>query len=177
MNSHIRGSIPSLLFTLLILFVLEIVSTALLPLFGLVKYHIPFNILIILYLGFKLENPYISLFILVIQYFHGFFSIEGWELGTMSGILICIVVSYLKDLLHFTSAAVTIIVTQLFQCLWFIIVSSLIYMKTDNLTYIIEKFYRFIPESIVLSLLSPFFFVILDKIWKSDSSSMLGDEG
>ena len=39
--------------TLLILVVLEIFSTALLPMLGLTKYRIPFNVLLVLYLGFK----------------------------------------------------------------------------------------------------------------------------
>jgi len=157
--------------TLLILVVLEILSTAFLPMMGLTKYRIPFNVLIILYMGFKLETPFVSLMILILQYTNSFFSIEGWEMGTVAGVVICIVISYLKDLLHLTSSIITIVVTQIFQTLWFLIVSSLVYLKTDDFSYITQKFWRFLPESIVISLLAPFLFSILDAIWKTESDS------
>jgi hypothetical protein len=161
--------------TLLILIVLEIFSTALVPMLGITKYRIPFNVLIILYLGFKLETPYTSILIFALQYTHSFFSIEGWEMGTIAGVMICIVISYLKDLLHLSSALITILVTQMFQFLWFVIVSTLLYLKEDNFSYIVEKFWRFVPESIVISLLAPFFFGILDVIWRGEAQRSLGE--
>ncbi len=175
-----RGSWKSiarpLAITLSLVVLLEILSSTLLPLIGLTLYRIPFNILVVLFMGFKLNTPHIGVLILIVQYFHGFFSIEGWELGTIAGVLITILISYLKELLHFTSAAATILVTQLFQMLWFIIVSSLIYLKTENTAYIIEKLWRFLPESVIISLMAPFFFVLFDQIWAVDESGMLGDQ-
>ena len=174
-----RGSLKVLLVpilkTLLLLLIFEVLATAILPIFGLVKYRIPFNILIVLFIGFKLETPYIAFLVLIFQYFHSFFSIEGWEMGTISGVLVCIIISYLKDLLHFSSAGITILVTQLFQVIWFLITSLLLYMKTQSFSYIVEKFWRFLPESIVISLLAPIFFIILDQIWQVDEQGMLGD--
>lgn len=161
--------------TILILVVLEIISTALLPMIGLTKYRVPFNVLIILYMGFKLETPYTSLLILVLQYTHSFFTIEGWEMGTIAGVMICIVISYLKDLLHLSSSIITIFVTQMFQFLWFAIVSALLYLKADNFSYIIEKFWRFLPESILISLMAPFLFGILDVIWRGENQRALGE--
>lgn len=161
--------------TILILVVLEIISTAMIPMMGLTKYRIPFNILIVLYMGLKLETPYTSLLILALQYTHSFFSIEGWEMGTISGVLICIIISYLKDLLHLSSSLITILVTQMFQFVWFSIISVLLYIKDESFTYILEKFWRFLPESIVLSLLAPFFFGILDAIWRGEQDRSLGE--
>jgi len=175
-KGQIKDLIIPLFITLLILVVLEIISTALLPAFGIQKYIIPFNILIVLYLGFKLETPYLAILILIVQYFHSFFSIEGWELGTIAGIFICIVISYLRDLIHFSSAAITITVTQVFQVVWFLIVSSLFYLKTGNMGILVEKMWRFIPESIAISLLAPFFFAIFDRIWGVNSEGMLGGD-
>lgn len=174
MKGNFAHLIRPLGITLLILVVLEIMSTAFLPMMGLTKYRIPFNVLIVLYMGFKLETPFTSIMILILQYTHSFFSIEGWEIGTVAGVMICIIISYLKDLLHLTSSVITIVVTQVFQTLWFLIVSSLIYMKTDDFSYITHKFWRFLPESIVISLLAPFLFNILDAIWKSEGESGLG---
>jgi len=166
MKGDMIRTIRPLGITLLILVVLEIISTALLPMMGFIKYRIPFNVLLVLYVGLKLETPYTSIIILILQYTHSFFSIEGWEMGTISGVLICIVIGYLKDLLHLTSNVMTVFVVQMFQFLWFTIVSILVYLKEDSLTYIVEKFWRFLPESIFLSLIAPFFISILDTIWQ-----------
>lgn len=164
-----------LLVTILLLILCEVLSTTLLPLMGLQSYRIPFNILIVLYFGFKVNSPFTALMILIIQYFHSFFSIEGWELGTIAGVMIYILMGLLRDLIHFNSAVVTVLVTQIFQVVWFIIVSSILYIKYDNLDYIISKFWRFIPESIVLSLLAPFVFFLLDTIWTTKENRSLGE--
>lgn len=166
--------IPRIFITILVLVVLEVVGSAVLPLFGLTKYILPFNVLIVLYLGFKLESPYLAIMIFIVQFFHSVFSIEGWEIGTIAGILICVVISYLRDVLHFTNSIVTIFVTQLFQALWFVIVSALLYLKIGNTQFITEKFWRFIPESIVISLLAPMFFAFFDKIWGVKDEGLMG---
>jgi len=161
--------------TILILVVLEIISTALIPMMGLTKYRIPFNVLIVLYMGLKLETPYTSLIILALQYTHSFFSIEGWEMGTIAGVLICVIISYLKDLLHLSSSVITIFIVQMFQFVWFFIVSALLYLKEESFSFILEKFWRFLPESILLSILAPFFFGVLDAIWRSEENRSLGE--
>lgn len=175
MRIRSREIVPRLFITVLILIVLEVISSAFLPLFGVNKYMIPFNVLIVLFLGFKLENPYLAVMILVVQYFHSMFTIEGWEMGTIAGVIICIVISYLRDVLHFTSSIVTITVTQLFQVLWFIVISSLLYLKLGSFEYVVEKFWRFLPESIILSLMAPFFFSILDKVWGVRDEGLMGE--
>ena len=154
-----------LLITLVLLTVLEIVSSTLSPFLGLSHYKIPFNILIVLFMGLRLKTPYIAFLILAVQYVHGLFSIEGWELGTFVGVFITILVGYLQEFLHFTTVWMTILLTQLFQCIWFLLVSTLIYLKTGNTTYLLEKLWRFFPESIVISLMAPFFFILFEKIW------------
>ena len=82
----------------------------------------------------------------------------------------------LKDLLHFSHAIFTIIVTQIFQVVWFLIISGIYYLKFDGFEYIFENFERFIPESIIISILSPFFFSLLDKVWNIGEAGMLADE-
>lgn len=176
MKLKIKEALPSLLVTLLLLCVLEILGSTFLPLIGIEKYRIPFNVLIVLFIGFKLESPFLSLMILIVQYFHSFFSYEGWAMGTVAGVVICLIISYLRELIHFSSVMVTVVVTQIFQMVWFVIVSSLLFLKMGEWTYILEKFWRFVPESIVISLIAPFFFSMLDKIWRVDESGMLGDQ-
>lgn len=165
--------ILKIFFTLVIIFILEIVNTSLLSHMGRGGFNIPFNVLIILYFGFKIETQFLAVLILIFQYFHSLFTIEGWEMGTISGIVVCTIISYLKDLLHFTSTFFTIIVVQLFQVLWFVIVSALIYIKMGDFNYIINKFWRFLPEGIIASIIAPFLFFLLDKIWNSDRVSLM----
>lgn len=175
MRLQFRDTVIALLKTLAILIVLEVFSTTLVPLIGFKSLRIPFNILVILYLGFKLETPIIGILVVIVQYFHSFFTVEGWEIGTIAGIMISIVVSYLRDMIHLTSFAITVFITQVFQFLWFIIVSGLIYINMHDFQLIISKFWRFIPESIIISLLAPAFFVLLDKIWLDQERGLLGE--
>ena len=177
MRNELKHQLGSLFLTLIILILFEILTTAFFPALGIKNYRIPFNILIVLYMGFKVESPFIAIFIFVLQYFHSFFSVEGWEMGTIAGISICIIIGYLKELLHFSSAFITILVTQLFQVFWFLIMSSMYYMKLRDVSFILEKFYRFIPESIFISLCAPLFFILMDRIWGlSSKEGMLGEE-
>lgn len=177
MDAQFRHHIIRLFVTLLILMVLETLASSLFPMLGMTRHRIPFNVLIVLYLTFKLRTPWLPLMVMAVQWFHSFFSVEGWEMGTIAGVLVAIVVSYLKDLLHFSSSVITIILTQLFQCLWLAIVMGLLALKGAESFYLVDKFWRFIPESLIVSFLSPIFFSILDKIWASGERGMLGDEG
>lgn len=169
--------IPSLLITLLLLIFMEVLSSAVLPLFGITNYRLPFNILIILYLGFKLDSPLVAVIILCIQFVHAQFSVEGWAMGTFAGVFVCMIINYLKELIHFSTITVTIAVTQIFQLAWFVIVAGMIYLQTDNVSYIIQKFWRFLPESITISIIAPFVFLLLDRIWKPKARGLLGEEG
>ena len=113
--------------TIGILIFFEIVSSTLLPIVGIQNYRLPFHILIVLYLGFRLETPFLSILILLLQYVHSLFSIEGWAIGTVAGVLICMLCSYLKELLDFSSNISTILLTLLFQGLWFLVQGVLFY--------------------------------------------------
>lgn len=159
-----------------ILILLEIMATTFLPVLGLANYGLSFHILLVLYLGFKLQSPYLAFMILYFQFLHSFFTIEGWEVGTIAGILTCVLISYLRDLVHLSSHVMTILVTFLFQIFWFLLASSIIFLKSGNYSLLVERFWRFLPEGFVLALISPFLFMFLDKIWKASSLGVLGEE-
>jgi hypothetical protein len=152
--------------TIAMLIFLNILSSTVFPILGFHEFRLPFNILIILFLGFKLETPFTAILILGVQLFQAAFTIEGWAYGTFAGVLLCIVVGFVRDLLNFSTKFSTVIVTQIFQTLWFSVTAVLIYIRTLNIDYIIHKFQNFIPESIIISLLSPYVFGFLDRIWK-----------
>jgi len=69
----------------------------------------------------------------------------------------------------------TILITQVFQLLWFFVQSILIYIQLGNMDYILNKGIRFLPQSVIIALLSPFFFLILNKMWKVNDRGMFGD--
>lgn len=176
MRSEIKNVVAPMLITVLILIVLEVLATSLIPVLGVKNFILPFNVGVVLFFGFRFQTPYLPLFILIVQYFHSFFTVEGWEPGTIAGIIVCVLISYLRELIHFSSAAATMIVTQIFQTFWFLVVSGVIYMRMGEMFYIVDKFWRFVPESIILSLLSPFLFMVFEKVWSMSEGGLLGDE-
>ena len=176
MRTNLKDIIVPIIKTIILLVVLEVITTTIFPNIGLENFRLPFNILIVLYLGLTLETPYLAILIMLVQVFHGFFSVEGWELGTVTGIVICVIVSYLRDTIHFSSWLMTILITQVFQLLWFFVQSILIYIQLGSLNYIFEKGWRFLPQSVIIALLSPFFFYLLNRIWNVDDRGMLGDK-
>ena len=167
--------LSSLGLTILILFIFEVLSSTLLPLMGLLKFRIPFNVLLVLYVGFKFNMSYVPITIFIIQYCYSFFTIEGWEVGTIAGIVIYAIISYFKDVIYLSTMATTVMFVQVFQFVWLAIVSLLFYLKSGNFSFFIEKVWRFLPESIVLSLLAPVFFILLDALWQVGKEDMLGD--
>lgn len=165
MNSSAQDITIGLVKTLLLLLFTEIFTTAILPSLGILEFKPAFNVLIVLFLAFKLETPLLPFLILIIQYIHSAFSIEGWGAGTFTGVLVSISVRYLKDMLNFTSALSTIIVVQVFQLLWFIFISLMLSMKQGHFDNFFGYIVSNIPETIFLSLISHHFFKLLDNFW------------
>lgn len=151
--------------TLLLLVILEIISTAIFPALGLIQFKLAFSVLIVLFMAFKLDTPALPYLILVIQLFHAAFSIEGWGVGTLAGVLIAISMRYLRDMLEFSSNISTIVVVQIFQIAWFVIINILLCIKLNDFSHLMEMIWRYVPPSIFLSLLSPYFFKLLDRFW------------
>lgn len=175
MKTQLNQMFLPLIKTVLLLVVLELVTTAVFPMVGLENYRVPFNILFVLFLGLRLETPYLAILIFVVQYSHSFFSVEGWEMGTIAGIAICIVVSYVRGMIHFSSWSMTMMITFVFQALWFLVVSFLVYIQLGSFDYVFDKAWRFLPQSIVIALISPFFFFLLNRVWRVDDRGLLGD--
>ncbi len=166
MRMRVSDYLIPLVISILILVVFNTLSTTLFPAFGFINFRPSFSILIILFLAFKIESPFVPIMILTIQVFHGAFTVEGWAFGTFAGVLVCIAIRYVKELLDFSSALSTMMVVQIFQLVWFLLISILIYVRIGELSYILNRFYYFFLESIMLSLIAPFLFVLLDRVWR-----------
>lgn len=94
-------------------------------------------------------------------------------MGTIAGIVICLIMTYLRELIHFRSIPITIFVTQVFQFVWLGVVSLLLYVQYADIDYLITKFWFFLPESILLSFGAPFLFFMLDAIWSIQGQNSL----
>lgn len=166
MKYTLKDILLGLVKTIILLVILEVITTAVFPALGVSGFKPAFNVLVVLFLAFKLDTPLLPFIILIIQYMHSAFSIEGWAAGTFTGIFISILVKYIKDQLNFSSAASTIIVVQIFQILWFVCVGILLSLKLGDFSNFIPMILGYLPESIFLSIVSHFFFKLLDNFWQ-----------
>lgn len=155
----------------LLLLGLEVLTSSLLPALGWYEYRLTFNVLIILFLAIRLDSPMVPWMILGLQMVHSVFSIEGWALGTLAGLIVMFSANYLKELLQLTSAIMTMITVQLFQIIWFVTVTLIICLKISNFDKFGMILWSFIPGSILLSMISPLIFWVLEKIWKTPADS------
>lgn len=169
MRMRLSQMIFSFLLTLALLIGFEIVTASLLPAFGWKEYRLTFNVLIILFLAIRLDSPMVPWFILGLQVVHSVFSIEGWALGTMAGMIVLLSANYLKELLHLTTAFMTMFTVQLFQFIWFLTVTVVICLKISDFDKFGMILWTFVPGSILLSLISPVMFWLMGLIWKVPS--------
>ena len=100
---------------------------------------------------------------------HSVFSIEGWALGTLAGLIVMMSANYLKEVLHLTTAFMTMLTVQLFQVIWYVTVTLVICLKISDFDKFGLILWSFIPGSILLSLISPVLFWMLGLIWRVPS--------
>lgn len=148
---------------------LEIVTSTLLPAMGWKEYRLTFNVLIILYLAIRLDSPLVPWLIMGLQVIHSVFSIEGWALGTLAGLIVMMAANYLKELLHLTTPIMTMLTVQFFQFIWYLTVSITICLMISDFEKFPMILWSFIPGSILLSLISPLLFWVMGLIWRSQS--------
>lgn len=171
----ISKSTKPFLLTLVILSLLEILVTSILPIFGLEQFKLPFHVVVILYLCFKIENLYLPIMIILVEFVHGFFSIEGWEIGTVCGVMIYFLILFLKDLINLTSSIMIIFLVGIFQLMWFLFSSILYYIQLGDFQYLFQRFWNFLPESLLVSICAPLLFTLLDVIWSRVRKDGIGD--
>jgi hypothetical protein len=157
--------------TLTLLVLLEVVTSTVLPVMGWKEYRLTFNVLIILFLAIRMDSPLVPWLIMGLQIIHSIFSIEGWALGTLAGLIVLISANYLKEVLHLTTAFMTMFTVQLFQFIWYLTVTLVICLKISDFDKFGLILWSFIPGSILLSLVSPLLFWFLDTVWKVPNES------
>lgn len=169
MRMSLTQTLISFAISLAILTGLEIVTSSLLPAFGWHEYRLTFNVLFILFLAIRLNSSSVPWMIMGLQMIHSVFSVEGWALGTLAGLIVMMSANYLKELLHLTTAFMTMITVQFFQFIWFMTVTLIICIKISNFDKFGMILWSFVPGSILLSLISPLLFWLLEQIWRVPS--------
>jgi hypothetical protein len=165
MQPRISRLIFSLIVTLLILIAFEIATSAFLPAIGWRESRLAFNVVVILFMAMRLNSSLLPWFVLVLQFVHSAFSIEGWALGTVVGILVSLSASYLKEVMQFGSAIATMVTVQIFQMAWYVTTISIICLKLGSFETFSMMFWNVIPGTFFLSLISPLIFNLLNKVW------------
>ena len=168
MQPRLIRLILSLLMTLGILIALEIASSAFLPAIGWTQSRLAFNVVIILFMAFKISTPLLPWFVMILQLIHAGFSVEGWALGTLVGIFVSLIASYLKEVLQFSTAIMTIVTVQIFQIIWYLATILIICLKLGSFNNFGMMFWNVIPGTFLLSLISPLVFNLLNKVWPSE---------
>lgn len=148
---------------------LEIVTATFLPAMGWHEYRLTFNVLIIIFIAIRLDSPLVPWMIMALQMVHSLFSVEGWALGTLAGLIVMISANYLKEVLHLTTAFMTMFTVQLFQMIWHFTVTLVICLKISNFDKFGIILWSFIPGSILLSFIAPVLFWLLEQVWKVPS--------
>ena len=166
MRMRLSQMLISFAITLALLVGLEIITATLLPAIGWNEYRLTFNVLIILFLAIRLDSAGVPWMILGLQFLHSAFSVEGWALGTLAGLIVMMSANYLKELLHLSSAFMTMLVVQFFQIIWFVTVTLIICLKISDFSKFGMIVWSFVPGSIFLSLISPLLFWALGSIWR-----------
>ncbi len=158
--------VTSFSLTLVLMIIFEVITSSLLPAIGWFEYRLAFNVLVILFMAIRLNAPILPWLILALQLVHSAFSIEGWALGTLAGILVMILANYLKELLQLTSPIIAMLTALLFQIIWFTTVAVILCLKISSFEQFGTILWSFIPGSIVLAVLSPIVFSLMNLIWR-----------
>jgi len=158
--------------TVFILFLLDFLSATFLPTVSNYSFAISFNLIVITYLSLHLLPSYLPFIILIINLFHSVFSIEGWALGTFVGCLISYIILILREMMQFTSYLMISLLMLFVQMLWSFISGFTLSLKTQEWEWLIVYARHSIWQAVLLSLLAPLFFMLLNKIWsrKDDES-------
>jgi hypothetical protein len=172
MLNSIPKFLGSFLSTIGLLIAAEVASSGFMPALGFEDSQFAFNVVIIIYFALKLRTFILPWMILIVQFLHSAFSIEGWALGTIAGIFLSILASYLKDFLQLTSGIMTIVITFLFQILWYLITITILCLKLGHFDRFFLLLGNAIGPVIFISLVSPLLFSLLDRIWNVEKQTL-----
>ncbi len=171
-----NSSIISFILTIILLILVEVITTTIFPLFGMSTIRFSFFTLLVLFLSFYKNTNWIVLHIIAFSYIHSIFSVETWYLSSFIGILTSIVVAYFSELIHLSNRLVTMFFVLIFQIGMMLFRSIVFYLRGNNFEYIFQNFMGHLFEIAFLTILAPFAFDILSIVWtiKTESIEEIG---
>ncbi len=174
---RIKDFVWMMLKTLFLVFILDFLSSSFFPIFQQTYFFPSFHILILIYLAFFQPAHRLPFLVLIIESFHSLFTVEGWALGTITGIIVGNILVLIRDTIQFSSFFATFLLVYAVQVLWSLISGTLLAIKLEN-WYIVESYVTFsLIQGIILGLVALPFFKLLEKIWdKEDRSSFTVDQ-
>lgn len=159
--------------TLLLIFILDFLSTAFIPTFQQTYLFPSFHLLFIIYLSFYQPADRLPFLVLIIQCFHSIFTVEGWALGTITGCLVSYLLILIRDTIQFSSFWATFLLVYGIQVVWSILNGSLLSLKVGQ-WYPLQSYFTFsLTQGIILGLIALPTFKVLENIWSKDESSSL----
>ena len=162
--------------TLIFVFILDFISSSLLPTFHQSYIFPSFHLLIIIYLSFYMPPNILPFLILIIQGFHSLFTSEGWAIGTINSCLISYFLVMMRDTIQFSSYFSTFFLVYGVQVVWSVINGFLLSLKVDNWQPL-ELYFRFsLTQGLILALIALPVFRLLQKIWVKEHRESLGFE-
>lgn len=162
------------LITLFLLAVAEVLFASILPSLGLTNFRLALNIIVIIYITYKADSKFLPYLILSVQFVHGLFSIEGWAIGTLIGSVISIAIIMLKGLIDYRNPVIVIITAFVTQLIWCLGSSFFISMKINRPEFFWSYLSSNLVPIVVLSLIAPIIFQILNFLWDSGRKSEVG---
>lgn len=157
--------------TLFLVFILDFFSSSLFPTFQQTYFFPSFHILIIVFFSFFQPAERIPFLVLITASFHSIFTIEGWAVGTITGLIVANILVLIKDTIQFSSFIATFLMVYAIQVFWSLILGTLLSIKLEN-WYILKSYLSFsLVQGIILGIVALPIFKLLEKIWAKDVSS------
>lgn len=154
-----------LLQSLLVMIIIEVVLSTFFPMLGLSSIRFSINIFLVLFLTLFIQSNLIPFSILIIHFIHSVFSTEGWAIGSLTAIIVAMVVFFTKDWINFKSRISLMLVFLAGNILWSLILGVIISLKLADTSLIMSYFLQGLGSGVVLALFSPILVKIFDKIW------------
>ena len=168
---NMNSTVISFFITTALLILLEIITTTIFPILGLSSIRFSFFPLLVIFLSFYRNHDTISILIIAFSFIHSIFSIEAWYLSAFVGIVISVLISYFRDVIHLSNRGVTMFLVALLQMGMSVIKSVVFYLRGNNFEYIFHHLSGQLVELVILTVLAPYAFEFLLQIWsvKPDS--------
>ena len=159
--------------TILFFMSLEIISRTTIPALGFTNLLFPVHIIFIIFCGLHFNNPFLPFCILFIHILHNIFSVESWSYGTINGIVICLEINLLKNILNISAKTFIFMISVISTISWYLFNAIFIYIQSKNIIFSTQYIWNSIIEIIIITALAPFLLNVLNRIWRKNPTDRI----